>query len=117
MFLHQSIDISEFSRALQFLLSGLYSYRLDLSDQPFSSDIEVERLLRILGLVNRRNIPISIKSVDPTVKVKVPTPTTPDALFRYHLEICGPISRESILSLAQFAPNPTVKTSHSLEPR
>ena len=96
---------------------------LDLSDQPelhyktgdylavpTNPDIEVERLLRILGLANRRNIPISIKSVDPTVKVKVPTPTTPGALFRYYLEICGPISHDSILSLAQFAPNPTVKT-------
>ena len=77
---------------------------------PTNPDIEVERLLRILGLADRRNIPISIKSVDPTVKVKVPTPTTPGALSRYYLEICGPISHDSILSLAQFAPNPTVKT-------
>ena len=39
---------------------------------PMNPDIEVGRLLRILGLVDWRNIPISIKSVDPTVKVKVP---------------------------------------------
>jgi len=59
---------------------------LGLSDQPElhyktgdhlavwlkNPGIEVERLLRILGLVDRGNIPISIKSVDPTVKVKVP---------------------------------------------
>ena len=97
---------------------------LDLSDQPelhyktgdylavwpTNPGIEVERLLRILGLADGRNIPISIKSVDPAVKVRVPTPTTPGALFRYYLEICSPIPHDSIFGLAQFAPNPTVKT-------
>ena len=105
-------------------LGTVFIWKLDLSDQsglyhktrdhlavwPSSPNIEAERLLHTLGLADRRNIPISIKSVDPTVKVKIPTPTTPDALFRYYLEICGPISRDSILSLAQFAPNPTEKT-------
>lgn len=92
---------------------------LDLNDQPelhyrtgdhlavwpTNPDIEVERLLRILGIgeifpssSNRSILPLWSRY------------PTPDTLFRYHLEICGPISRDGILSLAQFAPNPSVKT-------
>ncbi|OCK88656.1 riboflavin synthase domain-like protein [Cenococcum geophilum 1.58] len=92
---------------------------LDLNDQlelhhktgdhlavwPTNPDIEVERLLRILGLGEIFPSP----SNRPILPLRSRYPT-PDTLFRYHLEICGPISRGSILSLAQFAPNPSVKT-------
>ncbi|KAL1631784.1 hypothetical protein SLS56_004305 [Neofusicoccum ribis] len=77
---------------------------------PINPDAEVDRLLAILGLSERRDIPISIKSLDPTVKVKVPTPTTAAALFRYYLEICAPVSRDTILSLSPFAPTAEAKS-------
>ncbi|OCK75376.1 riboflavin synthase domain-like protein [Lepidopterella palustris CBS 459.81] len=77
---------------------------------PTNPDVEVERLLRALGLSERRDIPISIKSLDPTVKVQVPTPTTTSVLFRYYLEICCPVSRDTILSLAKFAPTAAAKS-------
>jgi NADPH-ferrihemoprotein reductase len=76
---------------------------------PINPDVEVDRILNILGLKERKDIPISTSSLDPAVKVKVPTPTTADALFRHYLEICVPVSRETVLSLAQFAPTPVAK--------
>ncbi|KAF4539528.1 NADPh-cytochrome p450 reductase [Lasiodiplodia theobromae] len=77
---------------------------------PTNPDAEVDRLLAALGLTSRAEIPISIKSLDPTLKVKVPTPTTTAALFRYYLEICAPVSRDTILSLSPFAPTPEAKS-------
>ena len=72
-------------------------------------DIEVERLLRVLDLQEKKDVPISIASLDPAVKIKVPTPATVESLFRYYLEICGPVSRDTVLALAQFAPTPSAK--------
>lgn len=77
---------------------------------PANPDDEVERLLRLLGLTNSRSVPLSIKSLDSTIKVPVPTPTTPEVLFRQYLEICAAVSRDTIEALAQFAPSPSVKS-------
>ncbi|KAE8144508.1 NADP/FAD dependent oxidoreductase [Aspergillus avenaceus] len=76
---------------------------------PGNPDAEVERLLQSLGLTSRRDIPISIKSTDSATKVKIPSPTTVATLFRYYLEICGPVNRDNVLGLAQFAPTPDAK--------
>ncbi|OJD31960.1 nadph-ferrihemoprotein reductase [Diplodia corticola] len=76
---------------------------------PTNPDAEVDSLLAALGRASRAEIPISIKSLDPTLKVKVPTPTTTLALFRYYLEICAPVSRDTVLSLSPFAPTPEAK--------
>lgn len=70
---------------------------------------EVDTLLRCLGLQTSRSTPISMKSLDPEVKLKAPTPTTWEALFGNYLEICAAVSRESIASLIQFAPSPSAK--------
>lgn len=43
------------------------------------------------------------------MKVKVPTPTTLDALLGHYLEICAPVSRETVASLVQFAPTQTAE--------
>jgi NADPH-ferrihemoprotein reductase len=77
---------------------------------PMNPDEEVERLLHALGSQNDQNVPITIKSLDPDVKVKIPTPTTTTALLRHYLEICAPVSRENILNLAQFAPTAEAKS-------
>lgn len=78
---------------------------------PINPDAEVDRLLNALGLFDRQNIPISIKSLDSSVKLNVPTPTSTSALFRYYLEICSPVSREALRSLALFAPSPEAKST------
>ncbi|KAH7156093.1 NADPH cytochrome p450 reductase [Dactylonectria macrodidyma] len=77
---------------------------------PVNPDDEVERLLRLLGLTNSRSVPLSIKSLDSTIKVPVPTPTTPEVLFRHYLEICAAVSLDTIDALVQFAPSPSVKS-------
>lgn len=70
-----------------------------------SPDEEVDRLIRVLGLLENADTPLSILSIDPAVKVHVPTPTTVTTLFRYYIEICCPVSRELARSIAEFAPS------------
>ncbi|RJE23673.1 hypothetical protein PHISCL_04009 [Aspergillus sclerotialis] len=76
---------------------------------PGNTDAEVDILLQVLDLVDQRHTPISIKSLDPTVKIPIPTPTTYEALFRHYLEIGAPPNRDSISGLAQFAPTEAAK--------
>ena len=72
---------------------------------PTNAGREVDRFINILGLAERRHKVISVKGLDPTAKVPFPTPTTYDAAVRYHMEICGAVSRQFISSLAPFAPD------------
>ncbi|KAK9413791.1 putative NADPH--cytochrome P450 reductase [Seiridium unicorne] len=77
---------------------------------PMNPDEEVERLIRVLGLSARRQIPISITSLDAGSKVRIPTPTTVETLFRHYLEICAPVSRNTARSLAEFVPSGAAKS-------
>lgn len=72
---------------------------------PVNPEEEVQRLLRILGLADKKDVPISIKSLEKGFKTSVPSPTTPYHMFRSYLEIGAPVSRDSISLLAQFAPS------------
>ncbi|RFU30267.1 hypothetical protein B7463_g6061, partial [Scytalidium lignicola] len=76
---------------------------------PINPENEISQLLEILGLTATKDEPISISALDSSMKLKVPTQTTVDALFRHYLEICAPVSRETIHSLAQFAPTETAR--------
>ena len=100
--LHIEVDLSHYPELK-------YKTGDHLGVWPTNPDIEVERLLKVLNLQHTKDTPISISSLDPAVKTKVPTPTTMEALFRYYLEICAPVSRELVLSLAQFAPMSSTK--------
>jgi NADPH-ferrihemoprotein reductase len=78
---------------------------------PINPTEEVKLLLRTLGLEERQNIPLNILSLDPAnTKISVPTPTTALALFQHYLEICAPVSRETVIALAQFAPSAESKS-------
>jgi NADPH-ferrihemoprotein reductase len=78
---------------------------------PINPREEVNLLLSILGLQNH-NTPLIILPLDhANTKVKVPTPTTYLALFQHYLEICAPVSRETVLALAQFAPSSHSKST------
>ena len=78
---------------------------------PINPTEEVNLLIDILGLAEKQTVPLTILSLDPAnTKVKVPTPTTALALFQHYLEICGQVSRETVLALAQFAPSPDAKS-------
>jgi NADPH-ferrihemoprotein reductase len=90
--------------------SGLsYQTGDHLAVWPINADREVDRLFRILGMEDKRTAVIKITSTDPTTKIPVPSPTTYEAILRYYLEICAPVSRQSLPTLAQFAPTEHAK--------
>ncbi|QKX62807.1 uncharacterized protein TRUGW13939_09972 [Talaromyces rugulosus] len=76
---------------------------------PINPDSEVHRLIKILGLEQKQTVPVVLLPHVPGTKIQVPTPTTILALFQYYLEICAPVSRETVHYLAQFAPTPNAK--------
>jgi NADPH-ferrihemoprotein reductase len=71
-----------------------------------NSDIEVDRFLRVFGLIDKRHTTIQISSIDQTHRCPLPTPTTYEAAVRYYLEICGPVSRQSLSVLADHCNEP-----------
>ncbi|SPO03073.1 related to NADPH-cytochrome P450 reductase (CprA) [Cephalotrichum gorgonifer] len=75
---------------------------------PSNPDHEVRRLLAAAGLLGRAHVPMFITPAggDGDCEIPVPSPTTPDALFRYYLEITGRVSLETASALADFAPSP-----------
>jgi NADPH-ferrihemoprotein reductase len=77
---------------------------------PINPDAEVERLLTALGRSRQQDTPTTIKSLDASTKVTIPTPTTLATIFRHCLEICAPVSRSTVLSLADFAPTDATRS-------
>lgn len=72
---------------------------------PTNAGAEVDRFLEVFGITEKRHSVISIKGIDVTAKVPIPTPTTYDAAIRYYMEVCAPVSRQFVSSLAAFAPD------------
>ncbi|KAL8731613.1 MAG: hypothetical protein Q9166_003301 [cf. Caloplaca sp. 2 TL-2023] len=99
--LHMEIDVSGSNLTYQ---TGDH-----IAVWPTNAGKEVDRFLDILGLTDRRHMVISVKGLDPTARVPFPTPTTYDAAIRYHMEICGPVSRQFVAALAAFAPDEASK--------
>ncbi|ONH71555.1 hypothetical protein CAS74_004827 [Pichia kudriavzevii] len=79
---------------------------------PSNSNQKVSKFLDILGLEKKKDQVIELKSLDPTVHLPFPSPTTYDAVLRHYLEISGPVSRQFVKSISQFCPNE--KTKHAL---
>ncbi|KAI4726728.1 cytochrome P450 reductase 1 [Aureobasidium sp. EXF-10728] len=94
--LHAELDLTDFPEMN-------YKTGDHLSIWPSNPNAEVERVLKQLGRLHEADVPILIKSTNGS-KVKIPTPTTLSALLRYYLEICSPVSRETVAQLIQFAP-------------
>lgn len=99
--LHMEIDISGSNLTYQ---TGDH-----IAVWPTNAGKEVDRLLKNLGLLDKRDTVISVKGLDPTARVPFPTPTTYDAAIRYHMEICGPVSRQFVSTLAAFSPDEASK--------
>ncbi|KAK5265710.1 hypothetical protein LTR99_008848 [Exophiala xenobiotica] len=105
--LHLEVDLSEHPEVK-------YKTGDHLAVRPINPSSEVTALIDILGLAGRENTPLMIQCVDQSSSdnnsnLNLPSPTTISALFHHYLEICGPVSRESVLSLAQFASTSTAK--------
>ncbi|KAF2794451.1 hypothetical protein K505DRAFT_324739 [Melanomma pulvis-pyrius CBS 109.77] len=99
--LHMEIDISGSKLS--------YTTGDHIAIWPTNPGKEVDRFLTIIGLAPKRHTVIAVKGLDSTAKVPFPSPTTYDAAVRYHMEICAPISRQFVSTIAQFAPNEEVK--------
>ncbi|VEU21324.1 DEKNAAC102340 [Brettanomyces naardenensis] len=76
---------------------------------PSNPDSKVSKMLSALGLQDRKDAVIKIKLLDPTVHSMIPSPTTYGAVIRHYLEISGPVSRQFIGSIVQFAPDEETK--------
>ncbi|GLI79006.1 hypothetical protein PoHVEF18_007328 [Penicillium ochrochloron] len=76
---------------------------------PTNAGAEVDRFLQVFGLENKRHSVINVKGIDVTAKVPIPTPTTYDAAVRYYMEVCAPVSRQFVSTLAAFAPDEETK--------
>ena len=101
--IHMEVDLQEYP--------GLkYKTGDHLGVWAKNPEAEVDALLSSLGLQSSRTNPISLKSFEADTRLKVPTPTTLQALFANYLEICSAVSRETIASLIQFAPNNEAKS-------
>ncbi|KAH6895828.1 hypothetical protein B0T10DRAFT_558002 [Thelonectria olida] len=99
--LHLEVDVSD---------SNLkYETGDHIAIWPTNPGEEVDRFLDILDLKDKQHSVVGVKALEPTAKVPFPTPTTYDAILRYHLEICAPLSRQFISTLAAFAPNDEAK--------
>ncbi|UNI15405.1 NADPH--hemoprotein reductase [Purpureocillium takamizusanense] len=101
--LHLELDLSKHPELV-------YKTGDHLGIWPVNPDQEVDRLIRVLGLAGEQDSPLLISALDPAVKVHLPNPTTVNALFRYYVEICAPVSRELARAVSDFAPSPEVKT-------
>ena len=75
---------------------------------PMNPDVEVDRLLNVLGRKDTMNATIVIQILDPSAKAAIPSPSTLYVLFRYYIAICAPVSRDMIQSTIQFAANTDV---------
>jgi NADPH-ferrihemoprotein reductase len=95
--LHMEFDLSQYPEVK-------YKTGDHLAIWPINPDVEVQRLIKVLGVEQGKENPITIRALDSATKVQVPTPITVLTLFQYYLEICGPVSRETVASLAPFAP-------------
>lgn len=100
--LHIELDLSDHPQLT-------YKTGDHLAIWPGNPDSEVDRLLDVLGLTQRRQVPIHIKPRNTTTRLPIPTPTTVEAVLRYYLEICAPVSRDQVLELAQFSPTAQTK--------
>jgi len=77
---------------------------------PLNPDSEIERFLAVLGLTEKRDKPIDVKSLDPALaKVPFPIPTTYDTVLRHYLDISSPASRQTIGQFAKYAPHDSAR--------
>lgn len=74
---------------------------------------DVQMVLQLLGLYEKKDTVITISPRDGRTQPKLPARTTIDALFRHYLDICGPVSRETVSALSRMASTSLVKENLS----
>jgi len=88
--------------------SGLtYQHGDHVGVWPSNPGIEVDRILCVLGLWDKKDKVIGIESLDPTLaKVPFPAPTTYGAILRHYIDINAVAGRQILGTLSRFAPSP-----------
>ncbi|EJD40901.1 cytochrome P450 oxidoreductase [Auricularia subglabra TFB-10046 SS5] len=90
--------------------SGItYQHGDHLGVWPSNPEVEVDRLLWVLGLgeKERREQVIGIESLDPALaKVPFPVPTTYETVLRHYIDISAVAGRQILGVLAKYAPTP-----------
>ncbi|RHZ63323.1 hypothetical protein Glove_330g11 [Diversispora epigaea] len=73
---------------------------------PINPEQEVYRLLKVLGLWEKKDTIVTVENTDPSASKKYPfpVPTTYATIFRYYLDIHTPASRQFLATLASYAP-------------
>ncbi|KAJ2993497.1 hypothetical protein NUW58_g1822 [Xylaria curta] len=80
-----------------------------LAVYPIAPDEEVDGLLNALGWQENGSVPLIISVCGEGATPKIPSPTCANALLRHYIDICGPVARDVVKDLAQFAPTPESK--------
>lgn len=71
-----------------------------LSILPTNPEIEVHRFLEVFGLQGRANTVIEVSTKDPDMTSPITALTTYKAAVSKYMDICGPVSRQSLAVLA-----------------
>ena len=100
---HMELEINESAELV-------YKTGDHLAVWPTNTRNEVDLLLDTLNLQARKEVPVLLRSLDADTRLKVPSPTTISALFGHYLEIGAPVSRETVIALAQFTSSAEAKT-------
>lgn len=69
---------------------------------PFNANEKIDQFLSTFALDPKKVF--NLTPLDPTMKPPFPCPTTIETAVRYYLEIIGPVSRECLTVLSEFAP-------------
>ncbi|CEP08857.1 hypothetical protein [Parasitella parasitica] len=96
--LHMEIDISDSNLTYQ---TGDH-----VAIWPTNNEVEIERLAKVLGLSDKLDSVIRVQAVDAAASKQFPfpVPTTYRAIFRHYLDICAAVSRQTLMSLIEYAP-------------
>ncbi|KAI8084726.1 uncharacterized protein BX664DRAFT_171383 [Halteromyces radiatus] len=78
---------------------------------PTNNEDEVLRLASVLGLTDKLDAVVMVKAIDPAASKQYPfpVPATYRAIFRHYLDICAPVSRQSLMPLVEYAPTEASK--------
>lgn len=100
--LHMEIDLSA--------VTGLkYKTGDHLAVWPINPDAEVSQLVRSLGISSKLQTVVTVKALESEAKLKVPQSATISAILNHYLEITASVSRDTVSSLIEFAPNATAE--------
>ncbi|OAD72461.1 hypothetical protein PHYBLDRAFT_134296 [Phycomyces blakesleeanus NRRL 1555(-)] len=97
--LHMEIDLGDSNLSYQ---TGDH-----IAIWPTNNEVQVKRLASILGLQDKLDRVVNVSSVDAAASKQhpFPVPTTYRTIFRHYLDICAIPSRQTLMSLVDFAPN------------